>query len=405
MAKLSNKIIFLQLFLALIGLTMHANPSIDNTIISIDKIELSEMERAFLDNLGTVQVLVDNDFSPISYYDLESGEFKGIAVEVLDILSETLNFKYEILREPTLSWNNKLDEIKNNRVHILGGASKNSQRNEYGYFTETEYFRTNYALVGAINNYIYITDISQINNFRIGLLEGVSINNYILDNMEDKSRVIYYESKDEQFEALRRNEIDIVPKNEATFYEDFFKGNYFDFEIVFSIYKIQKKYAFFCPKTIEGETLANLLDKGMKNINLNRLISKHYNSQSIFSFYKEYTDKLNRNIYRRNIILLFIISFLFVVIIIGFFIKRQMKHKEILIHKLEKAIAEVHTLSGLLPICSQCKNIRDEKGYWKKIEAYIEENSDAQFSHALCEQCAEDLYGNEKWYKKFKKST
>ena len=55
--------------------------------------------------------------------------------------------------------------------------------------------------------------------------------------------------------------------------------------------------------------------------------------------------------------------------------------------RLETALAEVKTLSGLLPICASCKNIRDDKGYWNKIETYIQENSDAQFSHGICPEC------------------
>ncbi len=62
----------------------------------------------------------------------------------------------------------------------------------------------------------------------------------------------------------------------------------------------------------------------------------------------------------------------------------------------------VKKLEGLLPICSRCKKIRDDKGYWNQIEAYISEHSDAQFSHSLCENCADELYGEQKWYKKAK---
>lgn len=57
-----------------------------------------------------------------------------------------------------------------------------------------------------------------------------------------------------------------------------------------------------------------------------------------------------------------------------------------------KAEAEVKILSGLLPICSHCKKIRDDKGYWNQLEDYIVHHSEAQFSHSICEDCADDLY-------------
>ena len=60
--------------------------------------------------------------------------------------------------------------------------------------------------------------------------------------------------------------------------------------------------------------------------------------------------------------------------------------------KLLKALNEIKTLSGLLPICASCKNIRDDKGYWIQIEGYIQQHSDAQFSHAICPACAKKLY-------------
>lgn len=59
---------------------------------------------------------------------------------------------------------------------------------------------------------------------------------------------------------------------------------------------------------------------------------------------------------------------------------------------LEKAMAEVRTLSGLLPICANCKKIRDDQGYWEQIEVYLSEHSKAQFSHGICPDCLRKLY-------------
>jgi len=66
--------------------------------------------------------------------------------------------------------------------------------------------------------------------------------------------------------------------------------------------------------------------------------------------------------------------------------------KEKLIARLEKALDEIKSLKGILPICSSCKNIRDDKGYWQQIETYIRDHSDAEFSHSLCPDCAKRLY-------------
>ncbi|MGD0283619.1 MAG: CHASE sensor domain-containing protein [Dissulfurispiraceae bacterium] len=72
--------------------------------------------------------------------------------------------------------------------------------------------------------------------------------------------------------------------------------------------------------------------------------------------------------------------------------KRMETERDMLIVELQEALAEVKQLSGLLPICSSCKKIRDDKGYWTQIESYISEHSEALFTHAICPECGKKLY-------------
>ena len=58
---------------------------------------------------------------------------------------------------------------------------------------------------------------------------------------------------------------------------------------------------------------------------------------------------------------------------------------------LKVALEEIKTLSGMIPICAQCKNVRDDEGYWHQIESYMASHSEAQFSHGLCPGCAEEF--------------
>ncbi len=63
-----------------------------------------------------------------------------------------------------------------------------------------------------------------------------------------------------------------------------------------------------------------------------------------------------------------------------------------------KTHIEIKALRGLLPICSKCKSIRDDKGYWNKIEVYIQNHSETLFSHSICPDCVEQLYGKQDWF-------
>jgi len=68
------------------------------------------------------------------------------------------------------------------------------------------------------------------------------------------------------------------------------------------------------------------------------------------------------------------------------------------ISRLEEALKNVKTLTGMLPICAWCKKIRDDEGYWQKIEAYFKSHSDLDFTHGICNDCAKKLYPE--YYKK-----
>ena len=63
-----------------------------------------------------------------------------------------------------------------------------------------------------------------------------------------------------------------------------------------------------------------------------------------------------------------------------------------MIDQLNDTLSKVKTLSGLLPICARCKKIRDDKGYWQKLETFVHEHSNAEFSHSMCPDCMERLY-------------
>lgn len=81
-----------------------------------------------------------------------------------------------------------------------------------------------------------------------------------------------------------------------------------------------------------------------------------------------------------------------VAIEIGLYKAKLEAERERLITELQEALAKVETLSGLLPICAWCKNIRNDKGYWQTVEQYISERSRAEFTHGICLDCAKKYF-------------
>jgi len=120
---------------------------------------------------------------------------------------------------------------------------------------------------------------------------------------------------------------------------------------------------------------------------------------SLFHFFSGYS--LPENLYQEVFkafsvsMLPWSLAFMILSAFIGMFlgkIRQADKEKSKIIIELHKALEEVKTLSGFLPICASCKNIRDDKGYWNQIEAYISDHSEAVFSHGICPECCQKLY-------------
>ena len=72
--------------------------------------------------------------------------------------------------------------------------------------------------------------------------------------------------------------------------------------------------------------------------------------------------------------------------------KREEEERVKLIGELTEALGNIKTLRGLLPICASCKKIRDDRGYWQKVESYISEHTQAEFTHGICPECLRRLY-------------
>jgi PAS domain S-box-containing protein len=72
-------------------------------------------------------------------------------------------------------------------------------------------------------------------------------------------------------------------------------------------------------------------------------------------------------------------------------LKRAEVERDKIIFELQDAMDQIKTLKGLIPICAWCKKIRDDSGYWQKLETYLKEHSDVDFTHGMCDECAKKM--------------
>jgi len=84
--------------------------------------------------------------------------------------------------------------------------------------------------------------------------------------------------------------------------------------------------------------------------------------------------------------------FLCLTVVASWLVRRAWLRQQATQENLERLLAEVKTLGGMLPICSHCKKIRDDKGYWNQLEAYLNVHTDAEFTHGICPECAKEVF-------------
>lgn len=329
---------------------------------------LTHDEREFLNGLGEIQMVVDDNFAPISYFDIQTNEYGGIAVEAMKQLSDILDFEFTIIRDEKLTWSEKLDMIKKDQVHVLGGASINATRKEYGYFTDETYFQINYAIIGSVDNHIIIRKLSDISKYRIGLIKDTGINKLILENVFPDSSIQYYDTMDDALISLKNNKIDLITDNEAVFIEEYFNDHRFDFEIVYSVNDIVKEYAFLTPKTEEGLKFSKILNKGMKEINMDLIVSDRYLNKSIFTYYKEYTEKLRRENELRNFFLIALVFTVLIVIAVVIIIK--LKNNELAILAKTDYLTKLKNRNALFEDYNKREKLCGKKVYFIDLDDF-----------------------------------
>lgn len=341
---------------------------LNTSLVFSQKDILSQDERNFLDELGQIQILVDDNFPPISYFDTESDEYAGIAVEVIRQLSEVLDFDYRIIRDENLTWTEKLKMIEEDEVHLLGGASINEEREKYGYFNEKGYFETNYAIIGSVDNHIVIRELADIGKHRIGLIRETGINDFILENTSGNRSIKYFDSMEDALLALKNHEVDLITDNEAVFIEEYFNDQRFDFEVLYSIYDRVKIYAYMTPKTKEGLKLSKIIDKGMEEIQLDSIVADRYENKSIFTYYKEYSEELRKENTMKNIFLL--VLALIVLIILAIIGVIRFRNKELTILARRDNLTKLKNRNALFEDYKKREKLNGKKVYFIDLDEF-----------------------------------
>jgi ABC-type amino acid transport substrate-binding protein len=361
-------------------------------------LQLSQEEQAWLKEHKTIRISGPQAFPPFQYVD-NDGIFKGMASDYIFFIAQMVGLKIEVAQES--NWPEILEKVKNKEIDVLTCAAITPERSNYLLYTKPHL--TFPLVIVSRKDAPFIGGLDSLYKKRIALANKTSTIEWL---QRDKIDVIphFATSPLDALKAVSLGQADVAIENLAAATYLMEKNGLTNLKIAAPT--SYENYALSIAVRNDWPELANIFDKGLAAISQ----EKHNEIRQ-----RWIAVRYEHGISVQEIVNWLLIGGSITLILITIFWlwnrklageiqvrKATEREKEKLILELTGALNEIKTLRGILPICSKCKSIRDDKGYWTQIESYISRHSDADFSHSICPNCIEKIYGKEDWFKKGK---
>lgn len=355
---------------------------------------LSQEEQTWIKENKKIRISGPQAFPPFQYFD-EDGIFKGMASDYVFFIAQMVGLKVEVAgKQP---WPEILKKIEAREIDVLTSAAVTSGRQNYLLYTRPHLSFP--LIIVSRKDAPFIGGIDSLHRKRIAVVRNNSTIEWL---QRDKIDVVplYVGSPLEALKDVSLGNADVAIENLATATYLIEKNGLTNLKIAAPTG--YEDYSLAIAVRKDWPLLVSIFNKGLAAISQ----EKH----------NEIRQKWIAVRYEYGLGVKDIIKWSFLVggialilLSVSYFWNRRLSKEikerkraelenEELITKLKGALNEIKTLHGILPICCECKSIRDDKGYWKRIEDYIGEHSDADFSHSICPKCMEKLYGNEDWF-------
>ena len=354
-------------------------------------LQLSPAEKEWLRTHKTIRMSGPQAFPPFQYVD-DHGAYKGMASDYVLHIAKMVGLKVETV--PNMPWPEILHQIQVKHIDVLSCAAITSNRSTYLRFTEPH---LSFPLVIiSRKNVSFVTDIHGLADQRVALIEKNVVSNWLKESNIHVHPVLVV-SPLEALQKVSLGKADYAIENLAA--ASYLIEKYGLTNLKVAAPTSFNNYTLSIAVRDDWPELVSILNKGLASLSQEthnsirrRWISVHY------EYGLKKADVLKWVLLVGGITLILVSGFVYWNRKLAKEIrerKRAEQEKQELIETLTTALEEINTLRGILPICCECKKIRDDAGYWTQIEAYISKHSDVGFSHGICPDCIEKLYGHE----------
>ena len=361
-----------------------------NSTAYASSIQLSQEEQAWLKKNNTIRISGPQAFPPFQYVD-NDGIFKGMASDYIFHIAHVVGLKVEVIKN--LPWSEILKKIERKDIDVLSCAAITAERESYLIFTKPH---ISFPLViVSRKDAPFICGLRSLHNKRVALTRKNSTYKWL---QRDKINAIphFVNSPLETLEEVSLGHADVAIENLAAATYLIEKNGLTNLKIAAPT--AYKNYSLSIAVRRDWPELASILDKGLAIISQ----EKHNEIRQ-----RWISVRYEHGIGVKDLVKwVLIVAGVATILLLVFYLwnrklaqeiqerKRAESENKRLIIELTVALDEIKKLQGILPICSWCKKIRDDKGCWNQIESYIRNHSEAEFTHGICPDCVKKYFPN-----------
>jgi ABC-type amino acid transport substrate-binding protein len=363
------------------------------TRVSID---LTPEEEAWLKDHPVIRNATDPDYAPIEFRDAED-KVRGMAQDYLVLVGERLGIRFETVK--SFSWAASLYMVRSREADVVGAATETAERSQYMLFTRSYIDLPDVILVREGDN--TISTMADLRGKTVTIIKGWGANDWIRENYPHITLELVPDIKTalqsvsfgwadatilglaQASYTIELNHItNLRAAGETGYVYHLALGSRKDWPILNSVLDkalasiteeersaIAQKWIFL--RAVSWRPDVRFWGGFIAIMGLVLVVILLSWNRSLKRLVHERTLDLQRELTER---------------------KRLELEREKVIGELQATLEDVKTLRGILPMCANCKKIRDDKGYWQLVEVYIHEHTDAEFTHGLCLDCIHNLY-------------
>lgn len=349
---------------------------------------LSDQEKLWIKQHPAIRVGGPQAFPPFHYYNGRNSP-EGVGAEFVQRLLGELGLMVDYAT--AIPWPQVLEDAKERRLDLIACTAKTAERENYLLFTRP--FLSFPIVIITRRDSPFVAGLDDLNGKRVALVEkvatatwlerdGIIIEPVWVPTPLDSLRAVSLGRADATVENLAAATY-IIEKNGLANLKVAAPTSWDNYQLYFAVRSDWPELA-----SILNKALAGMRPQTQSDIR-NRWISVRY----------EYGMSFWDVVKWMSFILIPACLALLLIFLHNRSLRRQIDERlaaesklEQTVGKLQTALLNIKTLSGLLPICASCKKIRDDQGYWQQVEKYIVQHSEAQFSHGICPDCMKKLY-------------